>query len=156
MMVVMASTSDPPGTIDGVPTTTRTGTEAGGDLVAIAVNGRAFHAALDPRATGARADGIPDPVLRRRGRGVQAHYQVSPACAAVIRRRLRDIADSWLYDGDPDELGERQACLRGVRQVDRALAAVGPGAPPSQTPLHATAPPADGGAPLYQRPTATP
>lgn len=107
----------------------------GGDAdIAFAVNGRAYHAALDPKATGARSDGIPDPVLRRRGRGVQAHYRVSPACAALIRQRLSDIAESWLSDGDPDELGERQACLKAVRQVDQALAA-SHRVPPSQTPI---------------------
>ena len=71
--------------------------------VTVAVPGVVYYDALDPLATDVpREEGWPEPSARRRGRGRQFVYELSPEQAESMADYLDDRAVGLMMGADPD------------------------------------------------------
>lgn len=95
------------------------------ELLAVAVSGKTYYAVLDPHTTGVPAEiGLPEPTMRRRGRGHQFTYQLTRWQAAEVVDHLETVGYSLAHytdTEDQDSRSEGRACLRDANKIIRQL-----------------------------------
>lgn len=89
-----------------------------GDPVTVAISGKAFHAALDPKTSGVPGEeGWPAPTFRKAGKGVQAVYELNRAHAESMEHHLRDVGEGFMAGDDPGTRAEGRACVAAADRI---------------------------------------
>lgn len=90
----------------------------------VIVSGKTWYGGMDPSATDAPKDGgWPKPEHRRRGRGWQAVYEVTPEIAADMADHLETLADGFAWSDDLDARAEGRSFARDAKKIRETLAA---------------------------------
>lgn len=96
-----------------------------GTTMTVRVSGKAYYAALDPKATNVPVEeGWPEPRKVRPGRGIQVVYELTPGQTLAMALHLRDVADSLSYGTDSETRVEGRACCAAARQIEDQIEAL--------------------------------
>lgn len=96
------------------------------DTVEFTVSGKTFVAAIEASQVPIDED-WPWPTERRRGRGYQHAYTVTPRVARLIVSHLEDVADILEGSGDPEAAVDRTAIRKDATRIRATLATLDTG-----------------------------
>lgn len=88
----------------------------------VTVSGKTYDNALNPGVSNVPGEiGLPVPTPRRRGRGWQLSYVISPEVAENLLDHLLVVGSSFAAGDDPETRADGRAILRDARRLGADL-----------------------------------